>query len=70
MIAAMATAMPTMPAEATARINGASSGSRLRRFGIITPGRSVDGPRRESRSWRRASRSAPGLLADGVPLGR
>ena len=74
MIAAITTPMPTMPPVATNRMSGASSGSRLRPLGIITPGRSAGAPRRSLRAARRASRSAsgcpsplPGVVADMKP---
>ena len=59
MIAAMRTPIPIMPAVATTRISGASSGRRFRRLGIITPGRSAAASLRSLRSARLASRSAP-----------
>src|SRR4051794_17000323 len=57
MIAAIGTAIPTMPAQATVRISGASSGSRLRRFAIIT------------RDAPRASRGVLTRLTACLPLG-
>jgi len=74
MIAAITTPIPTMPPVATTRMSGASSGSRLRPLGIITPGRSAGASRRSLRAARRASRSAsgfpsplPGAVADTKP---
>jgi hypothetical protein len=60
MIAAITTPIPTIPPVATTRMSGASSGSRLRPLGIITPGRSAGASRRSLRAACRASRSASG----------
>jgi hypothetical protein len=63
MIAAITTPIPMMPPVATTRMSGASSGSRLRPLGIITPGCSAGAPRRSLRAARRASRSTSGCLS-------
>jgi hypothetical protein len=63
MIAAITTPIPMMPPVATTRMSGASSGSRLRPLGIITPDCSAGAPRRSLRAARRASRSTSGCLS-------
>ena len=67
MIAAIRTPIPIMPAVATTRISGASSGRRFRRLGIITPGLSAVASLRSLRSARLASRSAPSCASRSAP---
>jgi hypothetical protein len=57
MTAAMTTPIATMPAVATNRMSGASSGGRLPRRGTITPGSCARFSRCSRRAVRRSSRS-------------
>lgn len=60
MMAPMTTPIATMPTVATSRMSGASSGSRLSRRGIITPGFCDVSALCSRRAARRSSRSASG----------